>query len=83
MNIRSAITHRRRPPRIHIASSYDTNVDSLDDGVVHRQCLNRWEHRNEFDYVWNAKTNDCLGERHPFETTLVGEVQYKREWGGR
>lgn len=55
--------------------SHDANIELLDDGVVHRKCLNKWEHRNAFVEVWNSEANG-LGE---LEVTLKGEVQYKSE----
>lgn len=54
--------------------SYDANVEILDDGVVHRHCLNQWQHRDAFIEVLNAEAKGSLGERHLLEITAGGNV---------
>jgi hypothetical protein len=63
--------------------SYDHNVSLLDDGVVHRQCLSKWEHRNAFVEAWNGEAEACVGQEHLLEITPGGEVRYKSERHGR
>jgi hypothetical protein len=61
--------------------SRDPHVEILDDGVVHRRCLNLWVNRDAFVSAWNAEAAGCLGETHRLEITPAGEVQYKSERG--
>lgn len=57
-------------------------VRPLDDGGCHCDCLNQWEHRDEFVRAWNREAMYALGPLWFLEVTPSGQVRYLT-WLGR
>ena len=57
-------------------------VQMFDDSICHRDCMSRWEHRDEFVKAWNHGAMDGLGPHYFLELTPSGDVRYL-SWFGR
>ena len=69
----------------HIGFTYlgstDPLIRPLDDAVVHRSCLNGWEHRDAFVQAWNrAAAATRLGRDHRLTVDRAGSVRYTRDY---